>query len=80
MTWLELPQPVRLAFLLMLLVLAASLMGCAATSTPPDSGLRNPKPPPTRLSESPPDYLGDALLFISESRKTLQELTRKPAN
>lgn len=74
------PAPARLAFALLLIVLAASLLGCATTSAPPAITPRNPEPPPTRLSESPPDYLSNAQAFISEWRKLLQELIQKPAN
>jgi hypothetical protein len=80
MTWLVLPPPVRIACVLMLLALVMMLTGCAATSMPSSEPARNPSPPPTRLSESPPHYLQDALSFISESRKTLSELIPKPAN
>jgi hypothetical protein len=77
---LELPQPAKAAFGLLLLVLVVSLMGCATTSAPPTTTPRNPAPPPSALPQSPPDYLGDAQRFISESRRLLQELTTKPAN
>jgi hypothetical protein len=74
------PLPVTLGFVLMLFLLAASLTGCAGISTPPANGPLNPEPPPTRLSESLPDYLNSAQQRISEWRKTLQELIQKPAN
>jgi hypothetical protein len=80
MKLLELPQPLRVAFLLMLLVLVASLMGCAAISTPPSNTPRNPEPPPSVLPDSPPTYLDDARAFISESQRLLQELIAKPVN
>jgi hypothetical protein len=73
----ELPQVVKLASALTLCVLAGLLSGCAVTSTPSSEPARNPSPPPTTLSASPPDYLSDALNFISESRKTLQGLLPK---
>jgi hypothetical protein len=76
----ELPLPVRGASLLLLIVLAGSLLGCATTSTPPSNMPLNPEPPPSRLPDSPPTYLDDAKRDISEWRKLLQELILKPAN
>lgn len=76
----DLPPPVRAASGLLLLVLVASLMGCATTSAPPTSTPVNPEPPPSALPDSPPTYLDDARLAISQWRKLLQELIAKPAN
>lgn len=76
----SLPPPVKGAFWLTLLVLVLMLTACATTSLPSSEPARIPSPPPTRLSESSPDYLQLARTTISEWRKRLQELTAKPAN
>jgi hypothetical protein len=77
---LQLQPAERLASVLPLIVLAGMLTSCATTSAPPSTLPRNPTPPPSALPASPPNYLGDALRFISESQRLLQELTAKPAN
>lgn len=74
------PLPVTLGFVLMLFLLAASLTGCGTTSPPPSVGPRNPEPPPTRLSASPPNYSDAAQKAIEQWRRKLTELTAKPAN
>ena len=64
-TWLlDLPQPVRIASLLTLLVLALLLVGCATPSTTPTESARNPQPP--QLSEPLPSesYLHKAQKLI----------------
>jgi hypothetical protein len=72
-----LPHPAKVAFVLMLLVLAASLTGCAATSTPSSEPARNPSPPPTTLSERSETFSSSAQRHISEWRKRLTELLPK---
>ncbi len=72
--------PLRIAFALTLLALLVMLAGCATTSTQPATMPRNPEPPPSRLSESPPNYLSSAAANISAWRKRLTEQTSKPAN
>lgn len=74
------PHFAKVASVLLLLVLAGSLLGCATTSAPPSTMPRNPEPPPSRLPDSPPTYLDDAKRDISEWRRLLQELIAKPAN
>ncbi len=69
----ELLPPLKIAFALMLVALLILLAGCATTSTPPDSLPKNPEPPPSRLSESPPNYLSSAAANISAWRKRLTE-------
>ncbi len=76
----ELLPPLRIAFALMLVALLILLGGCATTSAPPATMPRNPEPPPTRLSESPPTYLSDALRNISRWRNELRSATSKPEN
>jgi hypothetical protein len=76
----ELLPPLKIAFALMLVALLILLAGCATTSTPPDILPKNPEPPPSRLSESPPNYLSSALENISAWRKTLNGLTSRHAH
>jgi hypothetical protein len=59
----EVPYPVRLGFLLTLLVLVTLLAGCA-TQSPPDQPPKNPQPP--QLSEPMPteSYSSKALRLI----------------
>lgn len=63
MRLLEVPYPVRLGFLLTLLVLVTALAGCA-TPSPPDAWPKNPQPP--QLSEPIPteSYSSKALRLI----------------
>lgn len=76
----DLPPPVRIGCVLLLLVLAASLMGCATTSAPPTNMPSNPEPPPSALPPQPPNYSQSAREAISTWRKRLIEQTAKPAN
>ncbi len=64
------PQPVKLACVLMLLVLVALLVGCAAPS-PPDAWPKNPAPP--QLSEPIPQksYSSKALQLIKSWHERL---------
>jgi hypothetical protein len=56
------------------------LAACATNSAGPDVTPRNPAPPPSKLPESPPNYLGDALLNIEAWRSLLQQRIQKPAS
>ena len=71
---------VRIGCVLMLLVLALMLTGCAATSAPSSEPARNPSPPPTRLSPSPPNYSQRAASDIQTWRQKLTEQTSKLEN
>jgi hypothetical protein len=71
---LELPPPVRLALWLTLLMLVASLMGCAATSTPSDFTPRNPQMPPPSQSQPSQTYSSSAAADISSWRKSLTDM------
>lgn len=73
-----LPPPVRLGFVLMLIVLAGLLAGCATTSTPSSVPARIPSPPPPTLSERSETYSSSAARNISEWQKRLTELLPKP--
>lgn len=66
----DLPPPARFALLLTLLVLVASLSGCA-TPTPPETLPRNPRPP--QLSEPIPQksYSSKAQELIKSWRERL---------
>jgi hypothetical protein len=73
----ELPQVVKLASVLTLIVLAALLAGCATPSSPPSEGARNPLPPPTTLPASSETFSSRAARNISEWQKKLTELLPK---
>lgn len=72
-----LPPPVRLAFVLMLIVLVGSLLGCATTSTPSSEPARNPSIPPSTLSEHSQTFSSSAAANIQAWRKKLTELLPK---
>ena len=73
----DLPPPVRLGFVLLLLVLAVMLTACAAPSVPSSATPRIPEPPPTTLSERSQTYLEDASLNIKAWQSKLTELLPK---
>jgi hypothetical protein len=60
----ELPQVVKLASVLTLIVLAALLAGCATPSSPPSEGARNPLPPQIREPLPTESYLQRAQKLI----------------
>lgn len=70
MTWLELPPPARLGFVLVLSVLLVSVMGCSAISTQPDSAARNPSKPPVSTAQPSKPYLDS----VSDSLKKWREM------
>jgi hypothetical protein len=71
------PPPVRLGFVLLLLVLVGMLTACAAPSVPSSVIPRNPEPPPTTLSERSQTYSEAASESIKAWQKKLTELLPK---
>lgn len=69
----DLPPPVRLAFALMLIVLAGLLAGCATTSTPSSEPARNPSMPPPSQSQPSATYSSSAAEAIKSWRKLLTD-------
>lgn len=74
----ELPPPVRHAIALTLLVLLASVTGCAATSTPSEFTPKNPSPPPSTLTERSQSWSSSAQQLLSKWRQMLTEAATKP--
>lgn len=73
MKLLEVPYPVRLGFLLTLLVLVTALAGCA-TPPPPDALPKNPQSP--QLSEPIPteSYSSKALRLLEKFRSAVTDM------
>lgn len=67
----DLPPPVRLASVLMLLVLGLLLTACAAPSTPSSEPARNPQVPPVSQSQPSQTYSASALANIARWQKLL---------
>lgn len=76
----ELPPPVRLAFVLLLIVLAASLAGCATRPTSPSESPRNPEPPPSRLAERSETWSDSVARDLQKWQQMLTSPEAKPAN
>ena len=74
----SLPPPVRLGLWLTLLVLAASLAGCATTSAPSSFTPRNPSPPQPSQSQPSVPYSSSAAVNINHWRKLLTDTLAMP--
>ena len=73
-----LPPPLRIGTVLLLLVLALSLMGCATPSAPSSEPAKNPAMPPASMSQPSVPYLEAARANILTWRKQLRDTLGMP--
>lgn len=74
------PPPVKQAFVLLLIVLAGSLVGCATTSARPDSEARNPSMPAVSTPQPSKTYSDSVADDFKRWREMLTGTPATPSN